>query len=257
MSDRPLDAWLAGFQVSYEFRVQASEGRAERQVYFEMGRAVKRALPEGADRRTVTLERLAADLASGALVMGVLAATLVGGEMGYDWGNAQLTARGARGVSFPAMNPLLAEWARNHAGERIAGIDAASLRYLRKEYAAWQESGKATSALVKKLRAPSGPFGRHRARAIAITETTAGQAWAARETYRLSGVVAGTEIATANDERVCDICGPLEGRSVMAALDGAFTHPGGDGAAGRYAGAVFESPPFHTNCRCRLVPVLA
>jgi hypothetical protein len=250
-------AWTEADEAAFDLRATVLEAKAEREVYFQMGRVLRQALPEGKDRRSVTLDGLGEALASGALAAALTAALLIGGELGYEYGNARLRSLGVRPVNFPAVNPLLAEWAAHQAGTRIAGIDDTTRRLVRASYRQWLEEGGTTAQLARALRGVSGAFGRVRAKLIAVTETTAGMAWGANETYKASGVVVGLQIATSRDDRTCDICRPLEGAHVIAPLDGGFIHPGGEGGAARYAGQTFALPPLHPGCRCRLLPILA
>lgn len=74
-----------------------------------------------------------------------------------------------------------------------------------------------------------------RARAIAVTEVTRAYARGNVEAWRASGVVSEKQVRTNNDEKVCPICGGKSNR--VYALD----DPDGD-------------PPFHTKCRCWIVP---
>jgi hypothetical protein len=72
----------------------------------------------------------------------------------------------------------------------------------------------------------------------------------------------------------CPICAPLGGLmfsdgaaqpasieqqdtgGVMASIDGGFVHPGGLGAAGKFAGRAYQEPPAHPRCRCSMRPVI-
>lgn len=80
-----------------------------------------------------------------------------------------------------------------------------------------------------------------RAAAIARTESARAYSLGSIAAYTVSGQVGGLEWLTAEDERTCPTCAPLNGRQVN--LGSAF-----DGA--------IRFPPAHTNCRCALRPVL-
>ena len=76
---------------------------------------------------------------------------------------------------------------------------------------------------------------------------------AAREAYKQSGVVKTVKWHTAEDELVCEYCGPLNGKEI--AIDEVFFEKG-DTLTGRDGGSLdldfadVEDPPVHANCRC-------
>lgn len=142
---------------------------------------------------------------------------------GFDWTLANTDAR---------------DWANRYAGELIRNINDTTRRQVRQVVSAWIENGDPLPALIREL-APT--FGRQRAQLIASTEVTRAYAEANRRAYQASGVVQEMQWRTANDERVCPVCGPLHDKRTR--LDGNFE--GG-----------IESPPAHPNCRCWIVPVI-
>jgi hypothetical protein len=109
---------------------------------------------------------------------------------------------------------------------------------------------------------------------IASTEVTRAYAQAQIQAWQATGVVRSMQWTTANDERVCPICGPLGGLEfgedgtipgsieqqlaggVVTDLGSPFVHPGGNGRAGRFSGQTFEAPPAHPRCRCHVVAVV-
>ena len=80
-----------------------------------------------------------------------------------------------------------------------------------------------------------------RATAIARTETTRAYSLGSLAAFEVSGQVDRVEWITAQDEKTCPICEPLDGRVV------AMGNP--------FDGGVYF-PPAHPNCRCALLPVL-
>lgn len=94
---------------------------------------------------------------------------------------------------------------------------------------------------------------RSRLRTLARTEVINSHSEATLDRYESAGVdvVSHSEWATADDDRVCPICRPLEGRefTVDEMRDGSFELPG----------VSFEiqlRPPAHPNCRCTIMPVI-
>lgn len=186
------------------------------------------------------------------------------------------------GIAFDELevNRAAVAFARQHVyggydtGTAYA-INDRTRKVLQDEVAAWiAEPGHKQRDLIERL-APT--FGQWRARTIAITELTnayAGGAIASwRDINRQVGaeIITGKQWLTANDERVCPVCAPLGGlrfdleaqpadedtqerRAQVSGLGDVFVHPGGGGAAGKFAGQTFMRPPAHPNCRCSVAP---
>jgi SPP1 gp7 family putative phage head morphogenesis protein len=142
---------------------------------------------------------------------------------GFDWTLANTAAR---------------EWANRYTGELITMINDTTRRQVQQAVAQWIDNGDPLPALVREL-APT--FGRQRAELIAATEVTRAYAEANRQAYIETGVVDSIEWRTAVDERVCPICGPLNGTQT----DARNPNFGGRGI-----------PPAHPRCRCWSVPVI-
>jgi SPP1 gp7 family putative phage head morphogenesis protein len=140
------------------------------------------------------------------------------------------------GVAFdPAMiNVDAANWARQYAGQLITDLMGTTRESVGEIIASFIESpGMTQGDLVKLL---EKPFGEVRAKMIATTETTASYSEATNEVQRLMAE-AGVQMTriwhTRNDERVCPICGPL------------------DGTPESVWGQQFPNgPAAHPNCRC-------
>ncbi len=86
-------------------------------------------------------------------------------------------------------------------------------------------------------------FGESRAMMIARTETRLADSNASMISYRESGVVAGTEWITSNDDLVSEECQANADAGVVPLGD---LYPSGD-----------EAPPGHPACRCSCSPVLS
>ena len=142
------------------------------------------------------------------------------------------------GFDWTLSNTAARAWAERHVGTLIRQIDETTLKQVRQSVAAWVDNGEPLSALRRELAVTFGP---QRAQRIAATEVTRAYAEGNLQAYRDSGVVSQIELRTAVDERVCPVCGPLDGKKTDA------NNPsfGGQGI-----------PPFHVNCRCWIVPVV-
>ena len=96
-----------------------------------------------------------------------------------------------------------------------------------------------------------------RAAAVAHTEAFYIANEGSREAYRQSGIVKSIRWYTAEDERVCEFCGPQHG--VVVGIDEVF-FPKGHILQGRDGGHLplsyraVDVPPLHTNCRCFIRP---
>ena len=203
---------------------------------------------------------------------------------GSDYGYSLIEEkRGTKSIkAIENVNEAAVQWAAQYSGTLIRNIDETTRSTIRALHAEWIVSGKPIGNLVAHLTGdPSAaspsinkPLSRHRARRIAVTETTKafseGNLLAWREEGR--DVFTGTAWRTANDEYVCPVCAPLGGmtygedadaaseeqqerRSAKAGLDNTrFVHPGGSGRASRFRGDSYDPPPAHVSCRCWMVP---
>ena len=142
------------------------------------------------------------------------------------------------GFDLTQANTRAAEWARKYAYDLIKGIDATSLDVVRNAISSFVDTSGFTIGDVIDMVQPY--FGDARASMIAVTETTRAFAAGQRE--------AGEQLAreypeltiyktwfTNNDDRVCDECGPLDGKEIPMSEE--------------FEGGLIE-PPAHVNCRC-------
>lgn len=143
---------------------------------------------------------------------------------GFDWTLANTAAR---------------DWAASYAPQLSGQIDATTQRMVGQAVSKWVDNGEPLQTLIDDI-APV--FGRSRAELIASTEVTRAYAEGNRIAYRESGVVDEWEWRTAADERVCPICGPLDGKQRR------LNEPFDIG---------INAPPAHPRCRCWVVPVIA
>lgn len=96
-----------------------------------------------------------------------------------------------------------------------------------------------------------------RAELVARTETVYIANEGSKEAYRQSGVVKSMRWYTAEDEMVCEFCGPMNGRIV--GINEAFFKkgeaiPGSDGSSMSTDYRAIDVPPLHPNCRCFIRP---
>lgn len=139
-------------------------------------------------------------------------------------------------IDYTLTNAEAANWATQYAGKLVKNIDETTLDVLRKAVSSFVETPGMTIRDVMDLL----PYNERRARLIAVTEIT--------NSYAAGEQMAGAALAeqfpdvpvyktwwTNNDDRTCDLCGPLHGVSVPQ--DQEFA-PGVD------------APARHVGCRC-------
>ena len=94
---------------------------------------------------------------------------------------------------------------------------------------------------------------KYRAESVARTTVFSTANASAREAYRQSGVVTEVKWHTAEDEMVCEFCGPMNGTTVGIDEsyfdDGEVIRGANGGSLAISFGDVID-PPLHANCRC-------
>lgn len=170
------------------------------------------------------------------------------GYMGADIGRQhyELALRSQKvniGVDWELVNSDVLRWVLDYTYSLVRGLTDTTRDRLAIELARFVESGEPLPKLVQRLSDPEqGMFGKARARRIAVTETTRAYAEGNLAAWRAGGFVEQRQWQTAADERVCPVCGPMQG--IVAGINEPFRHP--------RLGAV--AIPAHVGCRCWHVP---
>jgi hypothetical protein len=160
--------------------------------------------------------------------------------MRFYYGVALAGAQTGIGIDYTLTNTEAAKWARQWVGTMIKGIEETTLQATREAIAGFIETpGMTIGDVMQAL-----PFDAGRAERIAVTEITRAYGQSemavARELARENpGVRVTLEWFTNNDDRVCAICGPLNGKEVNE----------GEPFFGEGEDAVY-APPAHPACRC-------
>jgi len=134
-------------------------------------------------------------------------------------------------VSWQLINQNAVRWAEKYTFDLVKGIDETSQKLVSQAIADFFGKRQTRAELEAQL---VDAFGPTRASAIAVTETTRAASQGDEEILQEladAGIVMDEYWETDQDELVCDICEPLEGKLR------------GDGWD--------EPPPAHVNCRCR------
>ena len=165
-----------------------------------------------------------------------LAEIIIGALLAGVAGGAELLPANARVlVDFDLVNESVINYARTYRYELIKGITDTTRKQVQQLVSDWVASGAPLSVLDTQL---TPIFGEVRASMIAATETTRVVSAGNQQAFESTGMVDEVEIQTSEDDRVCEICGPLSG-----------THLG--------VGDIDAFPPFHISCRCWTIPLLS
>jgi hypothetical protein len=205
-------------RTAWENELARRLSQANRQIFGELMDEigaepdVNNLKPDFWDNAAKTLSAVAQTVLAGAM-SDYLTQLLDGGQVAFD---------------PSVINQRAAEWARTYSYELVRGINNNTKAALQQIVAGFYTDNRT----LADLRASISPlFGPVRAEAIAITETTRavakGEQVYASELNKL-GLQTRSVVQTANDERVCPICGPNDGKPVDEV----------------------GHPPFHVRCRC-------
>lgn len=146
------------------------------------------------------------------------------------------------GANWELPNIDAWEWARQYAGMLVRGIQDTTRRAVAAEVQYFTQNSLTINQLRDRIMGiDGGVFGEVRARRIAVTEVTRAYAEGNRAAWGAMDYVEGYEWNTANDERVCPICGPLHNVVVKK---------------GELFAGIYNGPPAHVNCRCSMSPVV-
>jgi hypothetical protein len=136
------------------------------------------------------------------------------------------------GVDWALVNERASTWARQYTFDLVRGINQTTRQALQAAVSGFFEEGLTIGDLEDRI---SGLFGPVRAEMIAVTEVTRaaveGERSLAAELFN-QGIQMIEVWQTSNDELVCPICAPKDGKAE------------GDGWSKN------DGPPAHPRCRC-------
>lgn len=139
---------------------------------------------------------------------------------------------GPVGVEWTLINQRAADWARQYTFELVRGINDRSRAALQEMVGGYFEQGQTIGELEERISTLYGPV---RAEMIATTEITRAAVQGERavaDELRAEGINLVEVWQTQNDERVCELCGPLHDM------------PEGEGWTKA------DGPPRHVRCNC-------
>lgn len=137
------------------------------------------------------------------------------------------------GIAWDIVNEQAIGWANTQTSAVVSQITKTSMTGFITEFEQWVNSGADLPTLIESLGKYYDPV---RAEMIAVTETTRAFAVANIQTWRMSSIVTGFDVLTAEDGDVDEVCLSEQSRNPHA-LDE-------------------EPPPYHVRCRCAVRPVV-
>lgn len=154
--------------------------------------------------------------------------------LGVDGGTKSLPSNIQPLVNVNSFTQAAQEYAKQYRFAQIKDITDTTRTLTQKVLSDWIQSGQPLDSLEQQL---SGIFGENRAAQIAATETTRAFAEGNAEAWQSTGFISSVRFNTAEDDRVCPYCSPLDGQEFDVDDYG-------------------HKPPIHVNCRCYNTPVV-
>ncbi len=142
----------------------------------------------------------------------------------------------------------------------INTVNNTTLKAIRNKLGKGIEAGESVTKVRKRLvKYFDGDDIRNRTELIARTETNWAYYEGAVDGYKQSGVVKAKEWLTAQDDRLCEFCEPMNGRIV--GIDNSWfktgeNFEGNEGGKLSFSYEDIGHPPLHPQCRCTIIPVL-
>ncbi|GAJ24835.1 unnamed protein product, partial [marine sediment metagenome] len=154
-------------------------------------------------------------------------------------------------IAFDVYNPEVTETLVAQTTRFPAGVVGTSEEIIRKEIANGLELGESIDKLRKRVTGRLGPtYIKNRAEMIARSETIYASNAGAELGYMQSGVVEGKKWLTAVDERTCNLCLDMDGRTAILGSTFDIESLKEDyGWKFDYSEGEMPFPPLHPRCR--------
>ena len=161
---------------------------------------------------------------------------------------------------YDPLNPEVARSLELHRTGSIVGINVTTQQKLRNLTATAIDEGEGVVGVRNRIMAEWDLFDKYRATTIARTEVIWAWNEGARQGYKQSGIVTRMEWLSTGDDRTCDFCPELDGKTVDITVDEQFFDKGEimENAKGGKLNFEYEDvghPPLHPMCRCTVIPV--
>jgi SPP1 gp7 family putative phage head morphogenesis protein len=166
------------------------------------------------------------------------------------------------GIAFDVRNPKVAEFIDSYTYKFLERTGATTNDALRELMLRADAEGMTVPELQTQLRELYDGWSETRAEQISRSETIRASNYGAREGYRQAGV-RRIQWMTAQDERLCEWCAPLNGKTV--GIEEVYFHQGDVYSVADAEGVAHDmkldyedvgAPPLHVACRCTIVPVI-
>lgn len=137
-------------------------------------------------------------------------------------------------------------------------VDLKTKEDMLKVIAEWNEAGISAPEIAKNISAKFEEFGSKRALTIARTEIVRASNEASIVAWEQSGVVEGKKRYTANDERVCEFCWPMNWKTLWLREDfyKKWEVLQWEKTSLKLDYETIGKPSLHPNCRCTLLPIV-
>lgn len=160
---------------------------------------------------------------------------------------------------FNTFNQSIQNYYQSRSNKVAKDVNAETEKQLRAELSQGIQAGETSFELRARIEKVFGAALTYRADRIARTEVTRAQSFADIEGWDQAGVVEAKEWYTAQDERVCKFCRPMNGKVIP--LKKNFFSKGDvfEGDDGKTINLDYDDvpgAPLHGNCRCVLLPIV-
>lgn len=163
-------------------------------------------------------------------------------------------------LTFDPINPKVMNALEKHRFGSITGITDTMAKKIRKSLAEGMAANESKVELRKRIQAIYGDAIKYNAERIARTETIWAWNEGAVQGYIQSGIVTRKKWVSTGDDRTCEFCPEMDGRTIS--VEGSYFEKGGEGLIGNLGGLInfyyedVEHPPLHVHCRCGVMAVV-
>jgi hypothetical protein len=158
---------------------------------------------------------------------------------------------------FNPTTPDVMNYYQQRAQKIAEDVNAETEKQLRATISEAIDNDETDIELQARIETVMGAALTYRADRIARTEVTRAQGFADVGAWRQSGVVSGKEWYAILDERSCSFCLSLDG--IIVSLNSDFLSLGDvltvDGKSLNISYDDVGTPPAHSQCRCRILPI--
>lgn len=157
------------------------------------------------------------------------------------------------GMPFNPLNEAVQDKLKKLLNLTAQSYTDTTLKLLNTQLQEGISNGESLAKLTERVADVFGLTEQYRAERVARTTVFGVANNSARDAYKQSGVVKSVKWHTAEDEKVCEYCGPLDGKII--GIDDDFFQlgdvvRGSNGGTMRIDFDTIQDPPLHAQCRC-------